>query len=111
MTEASSPPGPRPDETLVPATLDRVHPCPARSDYIEVCFATPEGPFKWCFPEPPQCAAEPGGPLALVLGRYGVQAHELRGGALGPALPGSAALPMILAGVQVRVARRLVSAG
>ncbi|WP_347813228.1 aldehyde dehydrogenase [Actinomadura sp. GC306] len=101
---------PPPDGAFVPATLERVHPCPARPDYIEVCFTTPEGPFNWCFPEPPECAAEPGGPLALVLGRYGVQAHELRDGAPGAALPSSAALPMILAGVEVRVARELVSA-
>ena len=108
MTAASSLPGPRSDEVFVPATLERVHPCPARSDYVEVCFTTPDGPFKWCFPEPPHSPAEPGGPLALTLGRFGVQAHELAGGVLGPALPGSAALPMILAGADVHVARRLI---
>lgn len=106
---ASPLPGQRSDDAFVPATLDRVHPCPARSDYIEVCFTTPEGPFNWCFPEPPHCQEEPGGPLALTLGRYGVQAHELSDGALGPALPSSSALPMILAGAQVHVARRLLS--
>ncbi|MFA1546273.1 hypothetical protein [Actinomadura chokoriensis] len=111
MTAPSSPPGPRSDEEFLPATLERVHPCPARSDYVEVCFTTPGGPFKWCFPEPPHRREGPGGPLALTLGRYGVQAHELPDGALGPALPSSSALPMILAGAEVRVARRLVSAG
>ncbi|MFB4309718.1 hypothetical protein [Actinomadura sp. GTD37] len=109
MTAPSSPPGPRSDEAFVPAALEGVHPCPARSDYVEVCFTTPGVPFKWCFPEPPRCPAEPGGPLALTLGRYGVQAHELLDGVLGPALQSSAALPMILAGAEVRIARRLLS--
>ena len=108
MTAPAPLPGRRSDEAFVPAALDRVHPCPARSDYIEVCFTTPAGPFQWCFPEPPHCPAEPGGPLALTLGRYGVQAHEFADGAVGPALPSSSALPMILAGAEVHIARHLL---
>jgi hypothetical protein len=99
------------EDGFLPATLDVVRRCPARSEYLELCFTTPEGSLKWCFPEPSRRRKQPPGTLALMLGRFGVQAHRIRdGGELGPALLSSTALPMILAGAEVRVARELVSA-
>ncbi|RAY12649.1 hypothetical protein DPM19_23940 [Actinomadura craniellae] len=94
---------------MIPATLELVHPCPARAEYIELRFTTPEGPFTWCFPEPPPGGEPPGGPIALVVGPYGVQARQFHDGVLGTALESSTALPMMLAGANVHVARRLVA--
>ena len=99
------------EEPFLLATLEGVRPCPARSGYLELCFMTSEGSWQWCFPEPPQRRRRRPGSLALTVGPYGVQAHLVRDAGLGPALPSSSALPMILAGADVRVARRLVSAG
>jgi hypothetical protein len=97
---------------FVPATLVSVRPCPARADYIELRFDTPEGEWDWCFAEPTERDLEPVRvPLALVLGRYGTQAHLVVDDALGPALPSTSALPTILCGADVRIARRLVLAG
>jgi hypothetical protein len=98
-------------EPLLPATLDRVRRCPARSGYVELCFTTPEGSWNWCFPKPSRRRKRPTGPLALTIGPYGVQARLIREGGLGPALLSSSALPMILAEADVYVAHRLVSAG
>ena len=110
MTQAASLTDPRQGETLLPAALDEVHRCPARADYIEVCFTTPEGPVKWCFPEPPRQAAHAARPLALCVGRYGLQVREVGEDGLGLALDNDSALAMILAGAEVYVARRLVTA-
>jgi hypothetical protein len=49
--------------------------------------------------------------LAITLGRYGAQAHSLTADGPGPALPSEVALPMILAGARVFVARKLVGSG
>lgn len=98
-------------ELFLPATLEGVRRCPARSEYIELCFSTPEGPWNWCFPEPPKRRNRPARPVALTLGPYGVQARLVRESGFGPVLDGSAALPMILAGAAVVVARQLVTAG
>ena len=96
---------------FLPARLDYVRRCPARAAYVELCFSTEGGPWNWCFPEPAELPeAETSAPLALKAGRYGVQAHPIDGRDLGPALPSSAALPMILAGAEVHIADRLVSA-
>ena len=94
-------------------TLETAHRCPARSDYIELRFTTSAGSWQWCFPEPPQYGGATGATesLALMFGRYGAQAHIIRDGALGPALPSPAALPMILAGTRIFVERRLVIPG
>ena len=110
MTQAPCFADPRLEEPFLSATLDGVRRCPARSGYVELCFTTPEGPWQWCFPEPPRRRRRRAGSLALTVGRYGAQAHLVRDAGLGPALPSSSALPMILAGADVRVARRLVSA-
>ena len=99
------------EEAFLPATLEGVRRCPARSGYVELCFTTPEGPWQWCFPAPPRRRRRRVGSLALTMGAYGVQAHLVRDAGLGPALPSSAALPMILVGADIRVARGLVSAG
>jgi hypothetical protein len=32
-------------EPFLPATLEGVRRCPARSEYVELCFSTPEGPW------------------------------------------------------------------
>ena len=101
----------RAEDGLLPATLEGVCRCPARSGYIELRFATPEGSWNWCFPKPPRRRKDPAGPLALTVGPYGAQARPVRDGGLGHALPGSAALSMILAGADVYVARGLISVG
>ncbi|MGI8329408.1 hypothetical protein ACRYCC_05540 [Actinomadura scrupuli] len=111
MDQASRLLVPRSEEPLLPATLELVRRCPARPDYIELCFTTSEGRLEWCFPEPARRRRKAAGPLALTLGPYGVQAHRLHDGALGHALQSSSALPMILAGADVQVARRLVCSG
>ncbi|MFC5752235.1 hypothetical protein [Actinomadura rugatobispora] len=110
MAQTASLSGPRPGETFLPATLDSVHRCPARADYIELCFTTPEGPMKWCFPEPPRQAARSTGPLALTIGPYGIQVREVGENGLGLALENASALSMILAGAEVYIARKLVTA-
>jgi hypothetical protein len=61
-------------------------------------------------PEPPRRRQRRADPLALTAGPCGVQAHLVREGGLGPALPASSALPMILAGADIRVACSLVAA-
>ncbi|MFI0355002.1 hypothetical protein [Actinomadura sp. 9N407] len=99
-------------DSFLPAALELVRPCPARSEYIELCFSTSEGPFQWCFPAPPRDREEPGGPLALAIGPYGVQAHRVDAeGGLGATLRPCTALPMILTGADVRIASRLVTTG
>jgi hypothetical protein len=102
---------PSADEEFLPATLDGVRRCPARPEYIELCFTTGEGAWNWCFPRPARRLKRPASPVALVLGPYGVLARRVAGDRFGPALDGSVALPMILAGADVVVARRLVTAG
>src|SRR6266700_6541795 len=99
------------DDGFLPATLESVRRCPARSEYVELCFRTPEGTWNWCFPRPAMRRKHPSSPIALTLGPYGVLARRVRGTGFGTALDGSAALPMILAGVDVIVARSLVTAG
>jgi hypothetical protein len=111
MTQAPCFADPRLEDAFLQATLEGVRSCPARSGYVELCFTTAEGPWQWCFPEPSRRRRRPAGELALTMGPYGVQAHLVGDAGLGPALPSSSALPMILAGADVRVARRLVLAG
>ena len=98
-------------DPLLPATLDGVRRCPARSEYIELCFTTPEGAWNWCFPEPSRRRRRRGGPIALTVGPYSVLARLVRDDGLGSALDSAAALPMILAGADVVIARSLVTAG
>lgn len=93
--------GPRVEEPFLPATLERVRCCPARSGYIELCFTTAEGSWNWCFPKPSRRRKRSGGPVVLTVGPYGARARLVRDGGLGPALPGSSALSMILAGTDV----------
>ena len=111
MTQAPSIADRRLEQAFLPATLGGVRRCPARSGYVELCFSTPDGPWQWCFPAPPRRRRRRAGSLALTMGPYGVQAHLVRDARLGPALPSSSALPMIMAGSDIRVARSLVSAG
>ena len=98
------------EESFLPATLERARRCAARPEYIELCFVTRAGLWTWCFPAPSRRRKRAAVPLALTLGAYGVQARPVRDDGLGPALPSSAALPMILAGADIYVARKLVSA-
>ena len=102
---------PRAETCFLTATLERVRRCPARPEYVELCFATPEGPWTWCFPAPSRRRRQRAVSLALTVGAYGVQARTVRDDSLGPVLPSSSALPMILAGAEVLVERRLVCAG
>ncbi|MFI6361365.1 hypothetical protein ACIBG0_01310 [Nocardia sp. NPDC050630] len=98
--------------SFLSATLDSVHRCPARSDYIDLRFSTSAGFWQWCFPEPPgRRRVDQRGvvPLALTFGRYGAQAHVIRDDELGPALPSSAALPLILGDAYILVERRLIT--
>jgi len=104
--------GPSSAEPFLRATLTGTRPCPARPEYVELCFSTPEGPWNWCFPEPPKGRGRRrAAPIALTLGAYGVQARLARGDGSGPVLDGSAALSMIMAGAAVVVARQLVTPG
>lgn len=101
------------DESLLPAVLQAVRRCPARSDYIELCFDTDEGSWTWCLPEPPdggecRCGSAT---FAMTVGRYGVQARCVEGTRLGFAVPSSEAVPMILGGSRMFVARKLVERG
>ncbi|ORA41077.1 hypothetical protein BST20_02775 [Mycobacterium branderi] len=100
------------DGSFVLASLQSFHRCPARSDFIELCFATDAGTWTWCFREPSERSeGGSGGTLALTVGPYGAQARYVDDGGLGLALPTSQALPMILGGSQTYVARRLVARG
>jgi hypothetical protein len=96
---------------FVPVTLEGLRLCPARSDYVELHFTTPEGSWNWCFPRPVRRKKRPVAPVALTLGPYSVVARQVVGDGLGAALPPAIALPMILAGADVFVARALVLAG
>jgi hypothetical protein len=97
------------DGSFVLATLQCVRRCPARSNFIELCFATDEGSWTWCFRDPPERSERSSsGTLALTVGPYGAQARCVDAGALGLALPTSEALSMILGGSETYVARRLV---
>ena len=98
----------RPAGAFAPATLASARPCPARPEYVELRFTTPEGPWTWCFPRPRRQRRRPAAAIALTMGACGVQARRIRADGLGPALPGSSALPMILAGADVYVARTLL---
>ncbi|PQM48732.1 hypothetical protein C1Y40_01098 [Mycobacterium talmoniae] len=99
------------DKWFIPAALESVRRCPARADYIELCFATDEGSWTWCFRDPLERRERTGGTLALAVGPYGAQAHCVEGSGLGLALPTSEALPMVLGGSRTYVARRLVERG
>ena len=111
MAMPSSCTRPSEDESLLPATLESVRPCPARPGFIELGFATPEGAWTWCFPNHADRRRRPAGPIALTIGPYGVQARQMHSGSLGFTLQSSSALPLIRAGADVYVARALVSAG
>ncbi|MGH3249494.1 MAG: hypothetical protein ACRDOI_25285 [Trebonia sp.] len=117
MAIASCPPGACADEKcrdqdFVPATLRSMRRCPARAEYLELCFTTREGPWSWCFPEPARRLRRRPSPVALALGPYGVLARRVgAGGEFGTAIEASVAMPMILAGADVLVARYLVTAG
>jgi hypothetical protein len=103
---------PSSNEAFVTATLDGVYRCPARRDYIELHFTTSEGPWNWCFPRPSRRLKRRPSPVALTLGPYGILARRVKpGGEFGLALDAAVALPTILAGAEVMVARRLVEAG
>jgi hypothetical protein len=96
------------DESFLPAKLESVRPCPARSDYIELRFATDKGDWNWCLPKPSERLLRPPYTLAITGGPYGAQAHRVECGRLGPALSSSEALPMITNGATVYVAEWLV---
>jgi hypothetical protein len=102
------------DESLIAASFQSVRPCPARPDYIELCFETAEGLWTWCFRDPhepsgSECGS--GRTLALTVGPYGAQARCVEDNEIGFALPTSEALPMILGGSRTYVARKLVERG
>jgi hypothetical protein len=100
------------DSEFLSATLESLRRCPARGEYVELCFTTAEGEWSWCFPEPARRLRRRPSPVALTLGPYGVLARRIdAGGEFGTALDASVALPMILAGAEVVVARHLVTAG
>lgn len=100
------------DGLFVPAALEGVRGCPARSDFIELFFATDDGPWTWCFPEPSERnQGGAGATIALTVGPYGAQARCVGDGLLGLALPTSEALPLILGGSRIYVARKLVERG
>lgn len=95
--------------SYVRATLTGVYQCPVRPDFVELCFASDAGPWKWCFPDPGTREARTSKEtLVLVLGRYGTQAHFVVDGGIGPGLPSSEALSLILGGCRPFVSRKLV---
>src|ERR1700761_121238 len=101
-----------PGEVLLPATLEGVFRCPAQEDYLELRFSTPEGPWNWCFPKPARRRLRTPGKIAFVLGPSGVIARSVSdSGQFGDALDAAVALPMIQAGAEVVVLRRLVVSG
>jgi hypothetical protein len=103
---------PSPQTGYLSATLESARPCPARGEYIELHFQTAEGPWSWCFPTPVRQLKRSPKPIALTLGPYGVTARRVGAdGGFGVAVDVSSALPMILAGADVTVARYLVTAG
>jgi hypothetical protein len=103
------------DDAYLPASLESTGPCPARADYLELRFATSVGRWTWCVPEPggepPDPEEEPVDRLAIAMGRYGIQAYRQTATGTGPALPSAAAIPLILGGIPVQVARRLIESG
>ncbi|MCX4092587.1 hypothetical protein [Nocardia sp. alder85J] len=103
------------DNAFLPASLESTGPCPARADYLELRFATSVGHWTWCVPqpgsEPPDPEEEPVDRLAIAMGRYGIQAYRHTGEGTGTALPSAAAIPLILDGIPVRVARTLIESG
>jgi hypothetical protein len=102
------------DRSLISATLQAVRRCPARPDYIELRFQTDEGLWTWCFRDPRElceCECGSGGTLALTVGPYGAQARCVEDNGLGFALPTCQALPMILGGSRMYVARKMVERG
>lgn len=113
MANVPNPPAPIPEKgSYVQASLTAVYRCPARSDFIELCFTTEVGPWKWCFPDPGERKSRPGNDtMVLVVGRYGAQAHLVVDGTIGPALQSSEAMPLILGGCQPFVSRKLVERG
>src|SRR5260370_11279679 len=95
VTQASCFAGPRLEEPFLPASLELVRRCPARSEYIELCFTISEGSWKCCFPEPARPRELPAGPLALTVGLYGVQVHAIRHEGLVRCLPRFTALSTV----------------
>lgn len=110
MTERRCFAGSRLEDRSFPlAILESVRRCPARADFIELCFATDEGSWTWCFRHLAERSDSGSRDThALTVGPYGVQARNVDDGGLWLALPTSEALPMIVGGSQTYVARRLV---
>lgn len=101
------------EQGLLPAIFDHIRRCPARSDYIEMCFETGDGTWTWCIPqssEQSECGCGDGA-LAITVGPYGAQARYLQDGGLGFSLPSAEAMALILGGSQTYVARKLVERG
>jgi hypothetical protein len=102
------------DQSLIPATFQSFRRCPARPDYIELCFETEDGLWTWCFRDPRELSnfeCGSGRTLALTVGPYGAQARCVEDNELGFAVPTSEALPIILGGSPTYVARKLVERG
>lgn len=100
-------------EFLLPANVRSVRRCPARSDYVELCFETDEGRWTWCCPEVAEgCEAGiAGDALAITPGPYGARVRHFENGRLGAVLPSCDALVWIVGGSPTYVARALVKRG
>lgn len=101
-------------DTLIPTTLKVVRRCPARSDYVELCFTSEAGAWTWCVPEPVEESVEHHSgdvDLAMITGPYGAQARCLVDGELGFALPSSQAMALIVGECRTYVTRKLVERG
>lgn len=94
---------------FVRATLLSVKPCPARSDYVEVTLSTDDGRWNWCFPRPGSHVHERSGPLALTMGRHGVEARLVAGNNLASMLPTSVALATLVAGADIYLSRQVAA--
>lgn len=95
------------------ATLESVRRCPARSDYIELCFSTAEGAWTWCFPRPVESGADcrDGDAVVITTGPYGVQARYSTNGVTGLVMPTAEAMAAILSECRTYIARRLIERG
>jgi hypothetical protein len=99
-------------EELLPVTLEGVRRCPTPGRSTSNCASVRrKARVSWCFPRHARRREGAASPIALTLGPYGVLARRVLGRGFGAALDDSAALPMILAGAEVVIAGRLVTAG
>ena len=98
-------------ETYLPATLVAVRRCPARDDYLEMCFDADGKDWRWCFPEPMRRDSRRSRPLALIMTPVGVQARAFDRRVVGALVRSEVAIPAILAGAPTFLQESLAAVG